>query len=274
MLLVLVVLVSLGVFASQSRRAHTDALVAALLRAPHRPGPDRFTPDQLAGLPAPVARYLRKVLPDGQPMLLNVQLQQRGTFLVSPPEGWRPFVAIHTATVAPAGFVWDARIRTGQGLDVCVLDAYVLGVGRMHASLAGIVSLADVHDTADLASGALMRWLAEAAWYPTALLPSQGVEWSALDDSTARAMLRDGPTTVTLDYHFGADSLVTRVYSAARGRDVHGRSVPTPWQGRWLRYERRAGLLVPVAGEVEWLLPAGAQPYWRGELQEVAFGTD
>jgi hypothetical protein len=64
------------------------------------------------------------------------------------------------------------------------------------------------------------------------------------------------------------------MYSAARGREVNGRSIPTPWQGRWLRYERRAGVLVPVAGEVEWLLRAGRQPYWRGELREVALDHD
>jgi hypothetical protein len=76
---------------------------------------------------------------------------------------------------------------------------------------------------------------------------------------------------VSLDFHFGADGLVNRVHTAARGRDVGGHSVPTPWQGHWHRYARRGGLLVPLAGEVEWLLPAGAQPYWRGELLEAAF---
>lgn len=39
----------------------------------------------------------------------------------------------------------------------------------------------------EVAQGELMRFFAEAAWYPTALLPSQGVRWQAVDDTSARA---------------------------------------------------------------------------------------
>ena len=41
----------------------------------------------------------------------------------------------------------------------------------------------------ELARGEFMRWFAEAPWYPTALLPSQGVRWQAVDDTSAQATL-------------------------------------------------------------------------------------
>ena len=75
--------------------------------------------------------------------------------------------------------------------------------------------------------------------------------WTALDDASARATLSVASTTVSLDFHFGADSLVSRVFTPARARDVSGRSVPTPWQGRFSRYEERGGMRIPLAGEVE-----------------------
>lgn len=271
---VLAGVVLLTFVASWRWSARTEALVERILGESHQGKSVRFDASALSGLPVPVQRYLRKVIPQGYPLVRRARLQQTGTFLMTPPSGWQPFRAIHTVTAAPAGFVWDARIRLARGLDVRVRDAFVDGAGQMRASVAGVVTLADVHDTPDIATGALMRWLAESAWYPTALAPGQGVTWSAIDDSTARASIRAGRTTVSLDFHFGADSLVTRVYSAARGREVNGRSVPTPWQGRWSRYEWRASLLIPIAGEVEWLLPAGPQPYWRGELGKVEFGGD
>ena len=40
-----------------------------------------------------------------------------------------------------------------------------------------------------MAEGELMRFLAEAAWYPTALLPSQGVRWQGADERSAFATL-------------------------------------------------------------------------------------
>ena len=36
-----------------------------------------------------------------------------------------------------------------------------------------------------------------AAWYPTALLPRQGVRWEAVDDRSARATLEEGDVTLT-----------------------------------------------------------------------------
>jgi hypothetical protein len=97
------------------------------------------------------------------------------------------------------------------------------------------------------------------------------VTWAALDDTSARATLTAGGTTVSLDFHFGADGLVERIYSPARGRDVKGTSVPTPWEGRWFEYAERDGVRVPTRGEVAWILAAGRLPYWRGEITKVAY---
>src|SRR3712207_6139748 len=65
------------------------------------------------------------------------------------------------------------------GLPVRVHDAYVAGEGILHASLLGLFPVVDMRGTSDVAEGELMRFFAEAAWYPTALLPSQGVRWEA-----------------------------------------------------------------------------------------------
>jgi hypothetical protein len=125
----------------------------------------------------------------------------------------------------------------------------------MHASMLAVWPLASVENTADVAAGALHRYLAEAVWLPTALLPSRGVTWSAIDERHARATITAGDTTVSLDFTFGADGLVQSVFTPARMRDVDGRAIPTPWQGRFARYEERDGMKIPIEGEVEWLLP-------------------
>lgn len=116
-----------------------------------------------------------------------------------------------------------------------------------------------------------MRFLAEAAWYPTALLPSQGVRWGTVDDSSARATLADGELCVTLLFTFNEQGLIDTVSASARGRTVGDRIVPTPWQGRFWNYAERGGMLVPLSGEVSWILSEGGQPYWRGEVQQLEY---
>jgi hypothetical protein len=250
----------------------TAAEIARLDRLSTSTSTTTFDSAQLHGLPVPVARYFRTVLRDGQPLIWRARLTQRGQFLVGPTaDGWRPFTATETFVTRPAGFVWDARIRMAFGLSVRVRDAFVGGSGSMRASLLGIWPLASAENTADVAAGALHRYLAEAVWLPTALLPSQGVTWSPIDERHARATITAGGTTVSLDFTFGADGLVQSVFTPARMRDVDGRAIPTPWQGRFARYEERGGMKIPIESEVEWLLPEGSQVYWRGEITDAYF---
>ena len=258
-------------------KSGTAALVARLRAAAEAEGaPPGLTSREREELPGPVVRYFRAVLPDVVPAIRYARLEQRGRFLARPgPNGWRPFRAVEHFTAHPPGFVWDARIRMAPGLDVMVRDGFVEGRGTMTGSLLGVWRVVAAERTPALDAGALQRYLAEAVWLPTALLPSAGVAWRPLDGAGARATLTAAGTTASVDFHFGSDGLVERVYSAARGRDVGGgRMVPTPWQGRFSNYARRAGLRIPLAGEVEWILPEGPQPYWRGEITDVGYELD
>ncbi len=274
LIVVSLLLISSGVLALAEYRwrAATAKLVARLDGAGFVSTSSVFSATEIEGLPAPARRYLRAVLRDRQPIVRRVRLSQRGDFLVRPGEGgWRRFTATQYFRTRPPGFVWDARIRMVPLLGVRVRDAFVGGTGLMTASLLGLIRLLSVEATPGIAAGALHRYLAEAVWCPTALLPSQGVVWSPLDDSSARATLSVAGTTVSLDFRFGEDSLVQSVFTPERARYVDGRAIPTPWQGRFFDYAERAGMRVPLSGEVEWLLPEGPQVYWRGRITEVSY---
>jgi hypothetical protein len=227
---------------------------------------------ELEGLPAPVQRYFRTVLKEGQPMVKGVRVQHRGTFnMGETSEQWKPFTSDQRVITRRPGFDWDARVAMMPGLTVRVHDAYVAGEGIVHAALLGLFSVVDLGGTREVAEGELMRFFAEAAWYPTALLPSQGVRWDEVDSRSARATLVDGPVAVTMRFSFDEDGTIETVRADARGRAVGDRFIPTPWQGRFWNYEQRGGMLVPLDGEVAWLLPEGARPYWRGRIAEIAY---
>jgi len=152
-----------------------------------------------------------------------------------------------------------------------VHDAYIAGEGVLHATLFGLVSLANLRGTPEIAQGELMRFLAEAAWYPTALLPSQGVQWIAIDDFSAKATLKDGETALTLLFRFDENGLIESVRAEARGRAVSGTTIPTPWEVRWNNYNLTDGMCIPTEGEVAWLLPEGAKPYFRGRITSLRY---
>lgn len=205
-------------------------------------------------------------------MVSAVRLEHSGTFNMSETgEQWRPFTSTQRVIPQRPGFDWEGRIAMMPGLSVRVHDAYIAGDGILHASLFGLVSLVNLRGTPEVAQGELMRFLAEAAWYPTALLPSQGVQWEAVDDTSAKATLKDGKLHLTLLFRYDNDGLIESVRAEARGRTVAGGVISTPWEGRWSNYELRDGMRIPVEGEVSWMLPGGPKPYWRGRITGLGY---
>ena len=116
-----------------------------------------------------------------------------------------------------------------------------------------------------------MRFFAEMAWYPTALLPSQGVRWAAVDDRSANATLVDGPLTLTLLFRFNDAGLIDSARAEARGAMVGKEMVMLPWEGRWSNYQERDGMIVPFIGEVAWLRPEGRKPYFLGTITSLTY---
>jgi len=246
-------------------RARLDAA-----RKPVRPLAVDF--GELENLPAPVRRYFRAVLEDGQPMVAGVRVRHEGTFNMGEgaEEGWKPFASDQVVVAHRPGFDWNGRVAVMPVLPVRVHDAYVAGEGVLHASVLGLFTVADMRGQGDVAGGELMRFFAEAAWYPTALLPSLSARWEGVDDRSARATLEDGGTSVTMLFAFDERGLIDTVSAEERGRTVGGDVVPTPWRGRFWNYAERGGMLVPMSGEVAWLPPEGEEPYWRGHITEIS----
>lgn len=196
-----------------------------------------------------------------------VQVAWHGAFNMGGPgkDGWKHFTARQLFVPGAPGFVWDARIAMARGVPVRVRDAFADGTGSMHGAVLGLVTVVRSEGSPELATAALQRYLGEAVWFPFALLPRHGVEWTAIDGSSARATLRAGETAVSLEFRFDADGLVASVFTPARAYD-DGKNPPRqiPWQARNLVWGEVDGRLVPRDAVVEWLLPAGPWAYWRG----------
>jgi hypothetical protein len=271
---VAIVLVVIATFGYGSFRwSRETASLRARLDATKSPLAVRvYDENELANLPAPVQRYFRAVLKPGQPIVTAVDIEHRGTFNMSATEAkWTPFTSNQRVIPHRSGFDWDASIRMVPGINVWVHDAYVGGEGILHATAMGVVSLSDLRGTPEMAQGEFTRFVAESAWYPTRMLPSQGAVWQGVDDKSARLTFADGNTSVTLLIKFGVDHLIESAKADARGRTVGDKIEMTPWQGRFWDYTTVDGMRVPQQGEVEWLTPEGAKPYWRARVTSLRY---
>jgi hypothetical protein len=206
-----------------------------------------YDESEVAGLPSPVQRYFRSVLRSGQPMVATARVSHAGAFRTGESStGWRPFRSTEVFTTMPPGFVWDAFIRMFPGLRVHVVDSYVGGNASMFANMLGFIPIVNANGAPELDAGALQRYLAEAVWFPTALLPSQGVQWQPIDELKALATLKDGATRVSLEFEFNRDGEIVAAFAPARYREVKGSYEPTPWACRYAKYTDLESMRIPM----------------------------
>lgn len=246
-----------------------DTLVQSLFAAAPVADPNRTTIP--ADVPAPVARYLARAIPAAPPIRV-VRLRQTGTLRTDArSKRWMAFEATHIAAPRANGFVWDARVTVAPLLHVRVRDALVKGHGSGQVALLSAFTLAADGGTPEMSSGSLHRFLAEAVWYPSALIPGENLKWESLDDTRALATLTVGDLEVSLEFRFGDAGEVLSIYTPGRWGRFEGRYEQLPWEGHFARYEVHNGVRMPMEGDVGWYIDGQWQPVWRGTLTSVAF---
>ena len=267
--LIIVSFGSAAIYGSYRWESDTDRLRAKLTNGRRTIKPKIYDQKEIEGLPEPVQRFFRTVIKDGQAIVAAVKLSQQGLFNMSETENkWSPFTATQFVITQRLGFDWDARIQMAPGVNAFVHDTYLLGEGSLHASLLGLFTVAKIPSTPEANQGELLRFFAEAPWYPTALLPSQGVGWEAINDTSARATLTDGATTVSLVFQFNAEGTIDTFRTEARYRD---KLTAMPWGGRFGEYSVRNGMLIPLEGEVGWEYSEGTRLYFKGRTTEISY---
>lgn len=219
-------------------------------------------------LPAPVRRYFDYALPGTGEVIVRMEALQQGTLRTAvDSQRWLAFTASHRVEPAVTAFAWDARVRMLGPLSLRVSDGFRDGQGYGKVGLGKRITLARAQSDVDMNTAALQRYLAEAVWYPSALLPQAGVSWSARDDRSAMATLRRGSTEASLEFHFRDDGSVARVYSTARARKVGTVFIATPWEGQLDDYREYQGFRLPRRARVGWWLNDELALVWRGEIE-------
>jgi len=228
-----------------------------------------LTPDRVADVPEPVSRFFKHAFAAKQRIIRSARIRQTGQFFLN--GSWRPMQAEQLFSATRPAFQWDARISAAPLMPVYVRDAYVDGHGMMRADMLALYPMVNQAGVSELDSAALLRYLGEAAWFPTRLLPGNGLSWRSVDDNAAEARLTDGRITVSLQFRVDAHGALVELYSPGRFREVNGAYVSTPWRARALGEETLSGVRMMNPTVVEWMLPEGPMPYWRGRITQADY---
>jgi hypothetical protein len=222
-------------------------------------------------LPLPIQRHLTYAIAAAAPSIRTVRLLHSGTFRTGPEQRWSPIAGEQYFSACVPGFVWFASMRMAPMVWIQARDRLVNGRGNMLVKLLSAFTIADASGP-EIDQGAALRWLAESVWFPYAFA-ADTVSWEAIDGRSARASLRTAGSPVRAIFEVDRDGRIVQLH-AERFRDLGGgRSVLTPWSGRYSDYAEFGGFRVPSSVEVTWDLTDGPFGYARFNLTALEYNV-
>ncbi len=148
-----------------------------------------LAPEEVGGLPTPVQRYLGLAIRDRARSVRTLRLRHGGRFCLRPGGRWLPIRGEQYVAADPPGFLWWGRMHAAPGVWIDARDQLSDGRGSSMARLDATISVGNASGPG-IDQGGMLRLLGEMVWFPTSFLDDRFVTWEAVDDRSARALLR------------------------------------------------------------------------------------
>jgi hypothetical protein len=226
------------------------------------------TEEDLEGLPEPVSGYLRCMQIVGKEKIRTCRLKQRGLIRTQPNQGWMPFTAEEYFTVEPPAFLWHAKARFALLPLLHSRDMYTEGKGNMLITFLSMIQVVNAHGK-ELDQGALLRFLGEIVWFPSAFL-SNYIEWEAIDSSRARATITSGEESASALFRFDKEDEIVEL-TAERYLSMNGHYSLDTWSTLLKDYKEINGIRVPTLVEAMWKLESGEFRYFKCRLTRIDY---
>ena len=137
-------------------------------------------------LPQIIQKWLNNSRTVGSPNVQTVQLKQLGTMRTKPTSHWMPFEASQVFNVENPSYVWQTKVDAMPIISMVGLDKFENGKGEMLIKLAGLMSVVNEVENPKINQGAMLRYLAEICWFPSAAL-NDYIHWESVDSNSAKA---------------------------------------------------------------------------------------
>jgi len=220
-----------------------------------------FTVNQLEDLPEPVQRYFRRVLKEGQPIISYVRLTHTGKFKTGLDKKWINIKGEQYYTTDTPGYIWK-----GTTTYFTARDFYIGERGGLIVTLLSMFNILDKSGSS-FDQGELLRWLAEGVWFPTALLPSERLQWSVVDNSHAKLVFNYKELSLDFLVTFNSGGEIVEMKTQ---RYLDKDRLET-WICKIHNYEWINNVKIPTQCEVSWRLATGDVPYGDFTITKIEY---
>jgi hypothetical protein len=180
-------------------------------------------------------------------------------------QSWMTFNATQTISNLASEFDWLGKF--GPFGMISARDALEHGEGRLDIMALGVVPIARAAHTPALVRGELMRYLAELAWAPAAILLNTTLRWRVEGPAQLAVSAGENETASEVILSLNSDGRIASAFAPDRPRSATAPFLLTPWRGRFSDYRLHKDMWLPFAGEVAWEIAGKEVLYWQGRIE-------
>lgn len=230
---------------------------------------EKFYYSEIDSLPAPVQKYFRFAINEGTVKPRFARLKQSGKFKTNIGADFKDLSAEQYSITNKPGFIWNGEIDFAKLIWVKGIDTYFNGEGSLLIKFMSGITISN-ETGKEIAQAQVVRWLFEALWYPSALLPSGNLIWVGIDSSSAKILFTENEIQVDAVVHFNNDGSISKIKTQRYMTTTAG-PVPTDYTGYFSEYKYVNGIRVPLHGEVEWNLDNQDFLYGIFDINKIEF---
>jgi hypothetical protein len=227
----------------------------------------------LAPLPEPVRRYLRRVGVLGHPRVWNVRARMHGRIRQGPDDRWIVLRAEqHNFFDEPARlFYMDGSMF---GLPFSGLHRFVGPSATMRVKLGGLVTIADASG-GGMDQAETVTMFNDMCILAPATLVDPSIVWEAVDERTARAAFTNAGRTIRAELVFNEAGELTNFWSDDRRRRSSDGKATTAvrWSTPVTGYRAFGPFRLASRGAGQWHEPGGPYTYIDLDFDDVEYNV-
>ena len=182
---------------------------------------------------------------------------------------WLPMEAEQYITTDLPGFIWNGNIG-GSFMTINGRDKYVNGKGNMLIKIMSTIPISNSSGE-EIDQGAMMRFLAEIVWSPSAAL-NDYIQWTYINDTTANATMSNGNRTVSGIFYFDYEGDILG-FEGKRYGNFDGHFSLETWFVRILEHKEFNGIRIGNKCEVTWKLKQGDFTWLQLEVTDISYNN-
>lgn len=231
---------------------------------------EKFIVNDTTDLPIIVSKYLDYAIPDKSNIPNFAIVNQKALFRTSEKGSFSDLIAVQHYSLRFPGFVWVADLKTSSIIPIKAIDTYINGKGNVLIKLLSSITISD--ETGQLMDqSSLMRYFVEAPFIPFILLPSNKVEWTLINPSTAKAQFYIDGNKYSMDVSFNQKGEIIKIFTKDRYRTTNVGYVKTGFTARFENYKDFNGVKIPTYAEIEWNEKDNDFIYGKFTIENVEF---